>query len=642
MTSKRFPAASRGLRQPKSLQDSRGSALFLVLILGVVLTTVIGATFAYVSTVQKDERRSNVRNESIYAAEYAFEVAYQQLNTLINQNTVNLPSVAQTSGSTNRATAPVSVFTSAAGYNWDAFITVPVQDGVPVDTHTGFNASQGTYKFMTIVELSRTTGKNAPPVHMEFHREWVYSLRPLFQYAIFYNGDMELFPGADFIVNGRVHSNGRIYTGTTASITFSDYVTDVNGVSNKYNKPADPRTQGALNGKITYSKDTPVVSSRQSPPGDVSANTSDDNHNNDGPRELIEVPVTAQSDDNSTERLYNKAGLKILVNTTASDKAIDNGVTVPAKSRMFLTADGTVIPSSDPMATYLAGLVSSGTFHDYREKSDFTTTDVDVSKINDAYNAGGLPQTIPNANKWPNDTTVPAALKNTAIPSSLRGKKLWNGVLYVSDVTNSASSRKGVKLVNGTKLPDGNVTSSPTKGLTIVTSNAAFVVGDYNTGGVPPVDGDKAKVTDANCVSGYTVQPAAVIADAVTVVSSNWTSGKYDSQSSLSKRPAANTTVNSALISGIVASDGTAYSGGVENYIRLLEDWDGRRLTYYGSMVNVYQSQESTEHWLTTGNYYNAPTRNWYFDVNFLDPNKLPPGTPIVRSLMRGQWAQVK
>ena len=146
----------------------------------------------------------------------------------------------------------------------------------------------------------------------------------------------------------------------------------------------------------------------------------------------------------------------------------------------------------------------------------------------------------------------------------------------------------------------------------------------------------------ANYASGYTVQPAAVIADAVTVVSSNWTSGNYNSVSSLNSRAPVNTTINSALISGIVPSDGHAYSGGVENYIRLLENWSGKRLTYYGSIINMYESQQATAPWQNTGAYYNAPARNWYFDTNFLDPRKLPPGTPITRSLKRGQWVQIR
>jgi Tfp pilus assembly protein PilW len=55
----------------------------------------------------------------------------------------------------------------------------------------------------------------------------------------------------------------------------------------------------------------------------------------------------------------------------------------------------------------------------------------------------------------------------------------------------------------------------------------------------------------------------------------------------------------------------------------------------------VYESQVATALWRGTGSgigIYDPPTRNWNFDNNFLDPNKLPPCTPAVRTLIRGQW----
>jgi hypothetical protein len=31
---------------------------------------------------------------------------------------------------------------------------------------------------------------------------------------------------------------------------------------------------------------------------------------------------------------------------------------------------------------------------------------------------------------------------------------------------------------------------------------------------------------------------------------------------------------------------------------------------------------------------YNAPNRNFFFDTAFLDPNKLPPGTPMLQDVV--------
>lgn len=211
----------------------------------------------------------------------------------------------------------------------------------------------------------------------------------------------------------------------------------------------------------------------------------------------------------------------------------------------------------------------------------------------------------------------------------------------MTDVSDSSTHPTGVRLLNGANLPDGSNASCPIAGLTVATANTTYIVGDYNTGGAPPVNSGT-NLAANNYAGSYTVQPAAVIGDAVTVVSANWISGNYNSSASLSSRTPVNTTINSALISGVVASNGSDYSGGVENYIRLLENWSGKRLTYYGSMVNLFPSRQGTARWQSPGAYYNAPARNWYFDTNYLDPRKLPPGTPVIRSLKRGQWVQIQ
>ena len=112
--------------------------------------------------------------------------------------------------------------------------------------------------------------------------------------------------------------------------------------------------------------------------------------------------------------------------------------------------------------------------------------------------------------------------------------------------------------------------------------------------------------------------------------------------SSLSSRIAANTTVNSAFLAGIVASNGSYYSGGVENFPRFLEDWSNRTFTYNGSMVVMYPSKYATGFWGGNNNTYSPPNRNWAFDLNFMDATKLPPGTPQVSAMVRAGWAMIQ
>ena len=170
----------------------------------------------------------------------------------------------------------------------------------------------------------------------------------------------------------------------------------------------------------------------------------------------------------------------------------------------------------------------------------------------------------------------------------------------------------------------------PTTGLTVASSNPVYIQGDYNTGGNPPSNSGNYSQPQ---VAGYTRAPCAVIGDAINILSNAWDDS--NSTASLSSRVASNTTINSAIISGIVPSANNYYSGGAENFPRFLETWSGKSLTYYGSMVELYQSRQSIGRW-GSANVYNPPNRQWFFDTNF--QVNTPPGTLMVYSYTKGRW----
>ena len=95
--------------------------------------------------------------------------------------------------------------------------------------------------------------------------------------------------------------------------------------------------------------------------------------------------------------------------------------------------------------------------------------------------------------------------------------------------------------------------------------------------------------------------------------------------------------MNTAIVAGIVPSgtSGTNYSGGVENFPRLLEDWSNDTLTYYGSMVELWTSQQFTGIW-GSSNVYSPPVRQWYFDTNFQATP--PPGNLITTNYNKQRW----
>ena len=124
-------------------------------------------------------------------------------------------------------------------------------------------------------------------------------------------------------------------------------------------------------------------------------------------------------------------------------------------------------------------------------------------------------------------------------------------------------------MVNGSQLPPA--------GLTVATPQPVYVLGNYNI----QTNGTATDAPPATTNTTYTV-PAALMGDAVTILSSTW-SDSYGSGTALSSRPVnSDDTVNAAMMVGIVPSvtvSGTKhFSGGLENYLRLLEDWGGQRL----------------------------------------------------------------
>jgi len=183
--------------------------------------------------------------------------------------------------------------------------------------------------------------------------------------------------------------------------------------------------------------------------------------------------------------------------------------------------------------------------------------------------------------------------------------------IYVADLRlPPIGHQPGIRLVNADDL-----SAFSAAGLTIATPNPLYVKGDFNS--VSP-------------------RPASLVCDAIHILSAGWN----DAGSTNSCPPAsADLTINAGILTGIVPSNGTAYSGGVDNVFRLIEDWTGRQLNFTGSIVVLFESQIATGPWVQPPAYYQPPNRSFSYDVNFKNPAALPPGTPHVRTVIRQERA---
>lgn len=239
-----------------------------------------------------------------------------------------------------------------------------------------------------------------------------------------------------------------------------------------------------------------------------------------------------------------------------------------------------------------------------------------------------------------------------------------NGVLDVDYVNEAASYtasvprgqaatadhsyyRRGIRLINGSVLPGNYNSTNPetTRGFTVASENGVYVLGNYNTTGVTVSTGT-ANTSAENYFpkNSSTHIPAAIVSDAVIILSNAWTDGNsYKNPFSSSDRVASNTQVRFAMLSGDPVTGNTSITyapsqfgqlnGGVHNFKRFLETWSGKRLNYSGSLINLFNSQNNNGFQKCCSTIYVPPIRDWTFDNTFLDANRLPPGTPYIYSI---------
>jgi hypothetical protein len=185
------------------------------------------------------------------------------------------------------------------------------------------------------------------------------------------------------------------------------------------------------------------------------------------------------------------------------------------------------------------------------------------------------------------------------------------------------------------RLTDGSVGSLPLSvkggGLTVASENPVYIFGDYN-----------ASVAQGFTDTPLTHSPAAVIADAVTLLSNSWNdiNGMTHPTDAFS-RLGANTFYRLAVAGGktIAFSNPSGANdkswgtdGGVHNFLRYIEAWNtasgaSNTLAYQGSLVSLYYSTYAT------GTYKFGAS-------GIYNPASLPPATPMFQDVVNLSYRQ--
>ena len=539
----------------------------------------------------------------------------------------------------------------------DRMITIP-----PGERFAGLNAIQ--YRYHVISEAT-------PPYQdsPEAMLEMVFRTRlvPLFQFAAFYDKDLEILPGQPMTLSGPVHVNGDLYMNGVlevlgeisvarregggggelwrgrkdanacdglVQVDDADVATDPNPAITCPRGAKDQDYLNTWNGRIEVDLDALHVPPRATfEPGGEYWRAADlvvalDIRSADASEWRLMVPNRVFT--GGRDGITANEALTQILNESPACAAL-----LPPDQRPYAalhdahpgSSGGMHFPELSP--TESRAVEWSNSFRDRRESQGNAgarnarrvLVEVDVRELmNCLHREPDLFNDGPSSERRLDDTSS--------------GGLVWYLTVLGPD-SNDPSSGYGVRLRNGAILGASPFQPAPWDaappppdilGLTVISDQSVFIQGDYN------LDADW--------------RPAAVMADAVHILSNNHASVWEWHWNA--RQQATPTVVNSAFLSGTQTTGnqegaggrGGAYNGGLENYPTLHETWGGGvTLRYRGSFVSLDRPLRSSGPW-NHGGHSTAPQRDWGYDSRFNDVANLPPLAPRFVYLLQERFVR--
>ena len=567
------------------MKQIRGFALMTVVLMVAVLMAMIAAYFMLTRIELATTRSTSNQASGFYAAEAGLNLRAEEIRATFlgyNRPSGTSPTTPNPCTGSNLGSGDFACKTyNINGRTVRTYVIEhpgnPSQIRVPPgELFQNLNAQEYRYSVFSVA-----IGPDQQPeaiLEMRFKSRLV----PMFQFAAFYDKDLEILPGPNMVLEGPVHANGDLYLNAGGGSRL-DILGQVTTAGDLY--------RGRKNNS-TCSGEVRVY--------DTSFTLRDLDHC-DGSRYKFNasdlapwgVNIQVQVDrltvpspdflDPDPGRLYwDKADLRVALDLSSGSPQIK--VYRPDK-----TVD---VFASTTLTTTCSTVGYSNTFYNNRELKTIQMLDVDMRAMLDCIHSYNL---------------IPGVDLDDATQGGL--------VLYFTVLGPDSDNINGygVRVMNGAVLAASDGT--PVRGLTVVTDQAVYVQGDYNA---------------------TNKRPAAFLADSLNVLSSAWNddSKSYDD---LSARVASATTINAAFLAGTDLTGGADgpsgqdvgnYNGGLENYPRFHERWTGVPFRYRGSFVSLGTPNHVNGAWAYGTPIYTAPQRDWHYDTDFDDASKLPPLTP--------------
>ncbi|NIR42450.1 MAG: hypothetical protein GWN99_00980 [Gemmatimonadetes bacterium] len=595
-------------RVPRRTRDQTGLALIVTLIIMAatagLITAVITAAILELRSTLSDHHASRV----FYAAEGAGEAILGQIQLALQDGILSDAEISDL----EPPTLDGFDFTGYKVVKVGESYTEMIRDG----PYAGLQAL--TEDIEITIPATDQTGSYAL-VELGAKAQAI----PIFQFGVFYEEDLEIHPGPPMDFLGRVHTNGRLYLNanearyyqllTTPATVIANYkhkVVSRDGVWIKY----DASTFNLLQFDSRSITDPEAFKTRSCADFDCRLQTAAFGveplnlplPEGIAPREIVRPKETGAGGDTPAEQQTKLAWLSEtyvtvdLATLTTKGNVCDSGANDDYPT---VTVDRLLGPSSiNKSWTCKIFSWSFETFVDSREKKPVDVLDVDINELKnwvDAHSTDNV--ALIYIEFVPRTTSAPAATD----PSD-------DGYY------------PAVRIKNGQELPGP---------LTIATEHPLYVWGDYNT---------------------VNKQPAAVAGDAYHVLSDAWDDSDHQiirEKNAAGLTDASPTTINVAILAGHSATTcdinedagctTAEYGGGFENYPRFLEDWRDVEYQYLGSIVSLWTAVHALGTWYRgSDDYYRPPIRNWGFDLDLLDVDNMPPGTPTVGAVVRTSFRE--
>ncbi len=442
------------------------------------------------------------------------------------------------------------------------------------ETYQNLNARESHY--VVYSTASNSSGAREAVLEVHFMSRDV----PLFQFAAFYDKDLEILPTLSTAIGGPVHANGDLYVGSANTLDFTRPVT-VAGSLYRGRKNADTCLAGPV--RVNDPDDLaeiPTCSTGRAEIGQADLIA----WNNMVNVEVtpLTVPPPQLLDPVAGSTYWDRADLRIVLDLNA------------APAIQVRNADGTVDAGRSAVLNGCAAAAYGNALFNQREGSNIDMLDVDVRQLINCAHGGALMES------------------GRGLDDATDGGLVW--YFGVDGPDSAAVNSYGVRITNGAELVSTIVGAPAIGGLTVVTDQALYVQGSYNQ---------------------TNKKPAAFLADTVNLLSGAWNDA--NSGLALASRSASATTVWAALLAGTdttggaegaAGQDAGSYNGGFESFIRLHEHWSGVTLTYRGSHVSLFNPRHVAGAWAPGAPFYTAPTYDWLYDDDFDDALLLPPLCP--------------